>query len=105
MSIPLVTALGVLQLVPSIVGLASGAKDPGTRAVLVAGAIVSALLALEPYVGFIDRLVDGNVALILALLAAVLGVITAVRVPNRVIGTLTATAGCLLALRAWDVVG
>ncbi len=48
MSIPLLTALGALQLVPSIVGLASGAKDPGTRGVLIASAIVTGVLALEP---------------------------------------------------------
>ena len=105
MSIPLLTTLGALQLVPSIVGLASGAKDPGTRSVLIASAIVAAVIALEPYVGIIDRLVDGNVALILGLVAAVLGVVIAVRVPNRVIGTLTATAGCLIAGVIWDVIG
>ncbi len=105
MSIPLFTALGALQAIPSVIALASGAKDAGTKSVLIAGAVISTVLALERYVGPLHDLIGGSAFRLLALLAAGLGVATAMRVPNRVIGTLAVTAGCLLALVAWDVVG
>ena len=105
MSIALVTALGALQAIPSIVALASGAKDAGTKTVLIAGAVVSGVLALTPYVDPLDDLIEGSAFKLLTLLAAGLGIATAVRVQNRVIGALAVTGGCLLALRAWGVVG
>ena len=105
MSIALATALGALQAIPSIMALASGAKDAGTKAVLIAGAVVASVLALERYVGPLHDLVGGSAFRLLALLAAGLGIATAIRVPNRVIGALAVTGGCLMALVAWDVVG
>ena len=103
-SIALATALGALQAIPSIIGLASGAKDPGTKTVLIAGAVVSGVLALERYVGPLHDLIHGSAFRLLALVAAALGIATTVRVQNRVIGALAVTGGCLLALVAWDVV-
>ena len=105
MSIALATALGALQAIPSIVALASGAKDAGTKAVLIAGAVVASVLALERYVDPLHDLVGGSAFRLLALLAAGLGIATVMRVQNRVIGALAVTGGCLLALVAWDVVG
>jgi len=104
MAIELVTALGALQAIPSIYALAAGAKDSTTKAVLVAGAVVAALLGLEPLVGALHDLIGGSASRVLALIAAGLGIATAVRVPDRIVGTLAATAGGLLALLAWGIV-
>lgn len=105
MSIPLVTALGALQLVPTVIALSSGAKDGGTRAILITGAIAAGVVALFPYVGPLRDLLGGRGLALVATVAAVVGVLTAVRNQNRIIGTLTATAGVLMALIAWGIVG
>jgi hypothetical protein len=104
-SLPLITALGALQAVPTIIALAQGAKDGGTKAVLVTGAIVSTVLAVAPYVDAIRDLLSGDLVKALAVACGVLGVLTLVRVPNRVIGTLATVAGALAALTALDIVG
>jgi hypothetical protein len=104
-SIPLLTVFGALQAVPTIIALAQGAKDGVTKGILVAGAVVSTVLAVAPHVDAIENLLSGDLVKVLAVACAVLGVLTLVRVPNRVLGTLATVAGTLSALTALDIVG
>lgn len=104
-SLALLTALGALQAVPTIIALAQGAKDGGTKGVLIAGAIASSVLALSPYVDQIGDLMNGSLVKAIAVACGVLGILTLVRVPNRILGTLATVGGVLAALHALDVIG
>lgn len=104
MSIPLLTALGALQAVPTIIALAQGAKDTGTKTVLIVGAIGSSILALSPYVDAIRDLLNGNLVTAIAVTCGVFGILTLVRCPNRVLGTLATVGGVLAALVRLDVI-
>lgn len=104
-SIPLLTVFGALQAIPTIIALAQGAKDGATKGILMSGTVASLILALLPYIDQINDLMNGNLIRAMAIGCGVLGLLTLVRVPNRVLGTLALVGGGLAALLALDIIG
>jgi hypothetical protein len=93
-SIPLATALCLLQAVPATIAIVR-AKDQGTKVLCGVLVAVDLIVGLGPYIGLVikDHLLEG-----VAVGLAILGIVAAVRVVHGVLGTLLATSGCLLAL-------
>lgn len=104
-SIPLFTVLGALQAIPTIIALTHGAKDGLTKGVLIAGAVCASVLALSPYIDQIRNLMNGDLIKALAVACGVLGILTLVRVPNRMLGALATVGGGLAALCALGIIG
>jgi len=104
-SIALLTVFGALQAIPTIIALAQGAKDGATKGILIAGTVTSLVLALSPYIDQIDDLLNGNLIRAVAVACGILGLLTLVRVPNRVLGTLAVVGGALATLLALNIIG
>jgi len=104
-SIPLLTVFGALQAIPTIIALAQGAKDGATKGILMSGTVVSLMVALLPYIDQINDLMNGNLVRAMAVGCGILGLLTLVRVPNRVLGTLAVVGGALTTLHALGIIG
>lgn len=104
-SIALLTVFGALQAIPTIMALAQGAKDGVTKGILIAGTATSLVLALSPYIDQIHDMMNGNLLRAMAIACGILGILTLVRVPNRVLGTLAVVGGALAALWALNIIG
>lgn len=104
-SIALLTVFGALQAIPTIMALAQGAKDGATKGILIAGTVTSLILALSPYIDQIGDMMNGNMIRAMAVACGILGLLTLVRVPNRVLGTLAVVGGSLAALLALGIIG
>ena len=102
--LPLTTVFAAMQAVPCIIALVQ-VKDATVRTVGALLLVVSAWLGLEPYLGFLRDITSGTLFQILAIVAAVLGVVVAVRLKQSVLGTLLISGGVLLALLALGVAG
>jgi hypothetical protein len=104
MAIALDSALAAVQIVPAVIAIAQG-KDPTTKGLTGALIALAAWIGLHHYVGFIHDATNRTLYQILAVIAAILGVVVAVRLKQPVLGTLIVTGGALLGLRALDVIG
>ncbi len=102
--LPLITALSGILTVPCIIALTQ-ASDKSTKVFASACAAIGLWLGLFPYVGFLRELTTSALLDVLAILVLVLAVIVAIRLKHQILGTLMITAGCLIALRAFGVVG
>ena len=102
--LPLTSIFAAMQAVPCIIALTQ-VKDAAVRTVGGILLLVSAWLGLMPYLGFLRDLTSDTLFQVLAIAAAVLGVVVAVRLKQSVLGTLLITGGVLLALLALRVAG
>ncbi len=92
--------------VPAAIALASGPKDAVTRAILIAlVAIAAVLIAAIPIEELEDLLQRFHLVLIFAIAAGALAIGAAIRLPNRVLGSLMLVGGLMLAARALEVLG
>jgi len=105
MALPLDTALGAMIAVPAVIALTQGSKDKGTRVMLFVLVALSVVVALTPFVDVLRDYLNGNLRIALAVAAGILGVVTAIRIPNHVLSTLIIAGGGLLALVALHVIG
>jgi hypothetical protein len=97
------TVLAAMQAVPATIAIAQG-KEPATRTLCGVLLAVALWLVLDHQWEVIENLTTATLHQALALAAAVLGVIVAVRIRQPVLGTLIITGGVLLAALALDVV-
>ncbi|MBA3687081.1 MAG: hypothetical protein H0W72_17820 [Planctomycetes bacterium] len=104
---PMEMVLGLLLAVPAGIAIASGSKDALTKGVCYALVLLGGLLAVSPAIDPIERLLVSSeiVTRLFGLALGVLGVMGAVRVPNRVIGTLLVTSGVIVAAKANGLFG
>jgi hypothetical protein len=105
MSVPLDTVLGATLAVSSLCALVSAPRDNFTKLMLVLAVALGLTLGLAPPIEAIESSVHGTLARALAMAAAVIGIVIAVRVQNRAIGALAAGSGLVLAAKATGIVG
>lgn len=102
---PLTTALALLSLVPTIIALIQEGSD---RAVATAGGLLvigCAAIAAQAHWGALDRFISGGIATAILAVMALLGLVLAVKLSNRVTGTLAATGTSLLLLIRLGAIG
>ena len=103
---PMETVLGLLAAIPAGVAIASGVKDGATKGICVALMVLGLVLAVSPVIDPIEDVVKAwRLAIPLALALGVLGIIGAVRIQNRIIGTLLVTSGVIAAAKAIGLIG
>ncbi|MDA3959824.1 MAG: hypothetical protein PF961_03465 [Planctomycetota bacterium] len=101
----LITALGLLMLIPSIIALIQEGKDNTVKSLAGITIAVAAFVCLVQFVPVVEHIYDHKtVRLIITITCAVLGIISVVRLKNQVVGTLIVTGGCLLCLLTLGVV-
>jgi hypothetical protein len=102
--LPLVTALGALQIVPCVIAIAQG-KDNTTRSLCGALIVIASWLALLPYVNVLRDITNGTFHQILAIAGVALAVVVAIRIKQQTQAALIVTGAVLLALRVLGVLG
>ena len=95
--------LAAMQVVPATIAIAQG-KEAATRTLCGVLLAVALWLVLDHQWDVIENLTTKTLHQVLALAAAVLGVIVAVRIRQPVLGTLIITGGVLLAALALGIV-
>ena len=101
--LPLLTVTAALQAVPAIIVLTQ-TTDHTVRVLAPIHIALALWVGLFHHVDFIRSLTSGTLLEILAIAAAVLAVVVAVRHKHQVLGTLMITGGGLMALRALDII-
>ena len=106
MALPLDVAFAALIAVPAVIALASGSKDPTTRGIVAALAAIGGLWILAAYEGHLRGFLrDWRLPLVLALVAAGLGIAAAVRLGNKVLAALILVGAVGLGAAALDLLG
>ncbi len=101
--LPLLTVTAALQAVPAIIVLTQTA-DRTVRVLAPIHIALALWVGLYHHVGFIHDLTTGTLLPVLAIAAAVLAIVIAVRHKQQMLGTLMITGGGLMALRALDII-
>ena len=104
MAIPLDLALAALQIIPAFIGIVQG-RDSATKALAASLCAVAGWIGLRHQVEMIDHATNATLYQVLAVAGAVLGVVVAVRLKERLAATLIITGSGLLALHALRVIG
>lgn len=102
--LPLVTALGALQVVPLVIAITQG-KDGTTKGLCGALIVIASWLALLPYVNVLRDITNHTFVQVLAIAGVALAIVVAIRIKQQMQATLIVTAAVLLALRVLEVVG
>jgi hypothetical protein len=97
------TVLAAMQVVPATIAIAQG-KEVATRALCGVLIVVALWLGLDHHWDVLERLTTDTLHQVLAVVAAVLGVIVAMRIRQPVLGTLIIAGGVLLAALALGIV-
>jgi hypothetical protein len=92
----LTSILAALQGLPCLIGVLQ-TSDRTTRALGILLVLLDIVIGLRPYVDLVARCTPHPIGLVLALAAAMSGLIVAVRLAHQVIATLIIVAGVLLA--------
>lgn len=102
MDIPYLTAFGLLIVIPCLIALAR-TKETSNRTLLGLTAALAAIIALIPVADAIGDLINGNLLRALAVVTAVLAVITSVRIRDPATAALICTGGGFLAAQVFGI--
>ncbi len=104
---PMESLLGLAVAVPAGIAIASGAKDRLTKGVCYALVVLGVVLFLAAPVEAVEDVIRSSrlVTQLFCLLIGVLCVIAAVRLPNRIIGTLLVSCGAVIAAKGTGLLG
>lgn len=102
--LPLLTVTAALQAVPAIIVLTQTA-DHTVRVLAPIHLALALWIGLYHHLRFIRELTSDNLLVVLAIAAAVLAIVVAVRHKQQMLGTLMITGGGLMALRALGIIG
>lgn len=102
--LPLLTATAALQVVPAIIVLTQ-TTDHTVRVLAPIHLALALWIGLFHHINFVRDLTNGPLLQVLAIAAAVLAIVVAVRHKQQVLGTLMITGGGLMALRALGILG
>ena len=102
--LPLLTVTAALQAVPAIIVLTQTA-DRTVRILAPIHLALALWVGLFHHINFIRDLTNGTLLQVLAIAAAVLAIVVAVRHKQQVLGTLMITGGGLMALLALGIIG
>ena len=102
--LPLLTVTAALQAVPAIIVLTQ-TTDHTVRVLAPIHLALVLWVGLFHHVNFIRDLTSGTLLDVLAIAAAALAIVVAVRHKQQVLGTLLITGGGLMALRVLGIIG
>jgi hypothetical protein len=98
------TVCAAIQAVPAVIAIVQGG-DGTTKSLAGALIAVATWLGLRHEIGFIRDATSGTLYQILAVVGCALGIVLAVRLKERIAGTLIITGGALLAAHALSLIG
>lgn len=98
-------ALALLFLIPAVISLVQEGKDHVVKSLCGLLIVLGLLVVLRGPVDLIGELIDATWMMVIAVIAAVAGMVLVVRLKNRVCGTCIACGSGLMALIAIDVIG
>jgi hypothetical protein len=97
------TVCAAIQAVPAVIAIVQGV-DGTTKSLAGSLIVVASWLGLRHEIGFLRDATSTTLYEILAVAGAALGVVLAVRLKERIAGTLIITGGVLLAAHALNLV-
>jgi hypothetical protein len=98
------TVCAAIQAVPAVIAIVQG-NDGTTKALAGSLIAIAGWLGLRHEIGFIHDATSSTLYQILAVAGAALGIVLAVRLKERIAGTLIVTGGALLAAHALGLLG
>lgn len=104
---PPLTAFALVVVTACVIALVQEGKDQTIKSCAAVTLILGMVFALHSYISFLRDIAPshGTLFIILAVANAVLGLVIALRLKNRVVGTLACAFAAVIALDALRVIG